>query len=385
MLEPIMGRTKLFIAAVGLIATLLPSLLAQVPGKARDPQSSPLKQVRLKSGALRPGFGFDVRPCDLVFRARVGRTQLDFHDLNSDGRLQPDVDGLSIPDVPFVVRLPASILLESGQFALEFDGVKGLILRAQLLQLPPQVIADAALFTELRIRSGLAPVLLDPALCEACVKHCDYLALNSINDGSAGMATHDEDPAKPGYTEEGARAGAGSSIGFEKSVKVALLGNYCSAWHGCPMVAEGLRTFGVAAKHGVTLVYFGRHDAAPTAVPQPFPADGATQVYRNFCESGEEPNPVPGSEWGRGCGAPIYVSNGSGMGALKAVLVKDARGREVIGTMSCPQRPANPQWPTNSGLALFLPSQPLASNTTYKVEFEFESGSLAWSFRTGTD
>lgn len=290
---------------------------------------------------------------------------------------------MSLPGLPFVVPLPATLLVEAGQFDLEFDGTKAVRATPCRLALPPQVVADAAFFTELRVRAGLRPAQLDTLLCSACSKHCSYLAQNGINDGSAGMATHDEDPSKPGYTEEGARAGKSSSIGFGESIREALFGNYCTAWHGAPMVEVGLRTFGVAAEHGVSLVYFGHRDVVEKKTPQCFPPDGARMVPRAFAKAGEEPNPVPGTEFARECGFPIYVLDAEKLGELRHAVVEDSRHKRVAGSISCTKRPSNPSWPTNSGLALFVPSKPLAANTTFTVRFEFASGPVSWSFRTG--
>jgi hypothetical protein len=57
--------------------------------------------------------------------------------------------------------------------------------------------------------------------------------------------------------------------------------------------------------------------------------------------------------------------------------------KPIAGRTSSPSAPANPQWPTNSGLMLFLPEKTLAAKTTYSATLVLKGRSpIEWSFTT---
>lgn len=349
----------------------------------KSPNEVPLQRARYKEGQLRAGLGLTKAPPLDAFHAKIGTTTVAFFDLDGDGVLQPQHDGLALPPGPFVVPLPAKLLLPTGQFTLTFAGTTTVRLERDDLGALATLAAQAAELTEVRVRAGVTPAVLDPVLCAHCELHCDYLKGNKIQDGSAGVSTHDEHKDKPGHTPEGEAAGRASVMAFQVSLRDAIREWLRSSWHGVPLVDPRLQRFGVAAKHGVVMLHNGDRGARALTADFVHPADGATHIDRLFTSRGEDPNPLPGSNFGIGCGMPIFVLLANPSRVLKSATVSDARGKPVEGTTSSPQRPANPQWPTNSNLALFLPSKPLLSNTTYRVRFVFEDGECNWSFTTG--
>jgi hypothetical protein len=359
--------------AAGVVVLLLvafaPAAIAQVALKPLV-----LEKVDLAKERLRRGHDLADRELPSSgWQVKVGSQVARFLDLNADGVLEPDADGISMPPSPFVVPIPPVLLLPGGQFELAFDGVRAVNLVRQKLGAVDAFLADAAVVTELRMRAGVRLAAVDADMSAACERHCDYLQANRMSDGSAGLAAHQEDPGKPRYTPEGAEAGRQSCIGF--------LGWYATAWHGPPIVEPSLRRFGAAFKHRVAM-YYGPLGFAPVR-PFVHPADGATEVPRAFGSRGELPNPVPGTTYGIGCGFPIFVRRSSQDAALTAAIVKGPKGAVVPGTFSSPPKPATPEWPHNSGCAVFIPSAPLAPKTRYSVRFEFgESAAIEWSFTT---
>lgn len=360
-------------------------LIAPAPqeGKVGKPAKFQLTAAAFRKGQFRPGYDFEADPPLKGWKATVGTELFLFLDMDGDGTLAVEKDGLALPTAPFVVPIPAVLLIKSGQFDVGFEGTKTLILTWQDLGKWQPLIPDMALLTTLRIQAGVRPARFDSTASSHCEKHCDYLNLNGLADGKSGMGMHKEDPKKKGYTPEGAAAAAGSDISpGTDDPKSALLGWYKTVWHGAPMIASGLKTVGFALKHRVALLYFFEEEFAERH--QLHPADGATQVFCDFDNAGELPNPVPKSDNGKGCGFPIYVILGRDSSELTSAKVTDGTGRPVKGTQSCPVRPANPEWPTNSGCAAFIPSRPLVANSIYKVRFEFkDSPPLEWSFTTG--
>lgn len=368
-------------------AALLAFLLGALPLGAQAPASPKLLKVALtkttlKKGSLRPGLGITAEIPATAYQGKVAGESIQFLDLNGDEMLAPETDGMAMAAGPFVVTMPDVLLLKTGQYKLSFDGVKELTLTPEDLGAAQAFVAEAALMTEIRVRSALRPAALDAKACADCLKHIEYMKLNGLADGSGGMAAHKEEAGKPGYTAEGAEAGARGDIfpqapGLTKSI----LGWYQSVWHCVPIVDPGLSKFGTAIKYNVAVLYFNGRAFTDAGKNHPYPPDGSTGIPRTFGENGEMPNPVPGTQYGRGCGLPVFVRTDA---ALDSVFMTDAAGKSVAGTSSCVPKPATKDWPTNSGVACFIPAKPLAPMTTYKVTFKFEAGTepVTWSFTT---
>ena len=354
---------------------------------AQDPASRKglkfaLTKTAVKKGALRPGVGVQGELPESAYQAKVAGESILFLDLNKDDQLAPEADVMAMVHGPFAVTVPETLLLKIGQFKVSFEGTKQLILTPEDLGVAQSMVADASLMTEIRVRSGVRPAMLDAKASADCMKHVDYLKRNGLIEGYSGLSLHDEDPGKPGYTPEGAAAGKNGDI-FPQvpTMRVAIQGWYQSIWHAVPIVDPGLKTFGAAIKYNMAVLYFnGREYYSGPALP--YPPDGAIGIPRSFCEIGENPNPVPGTDGGKGTGIPVFVRGG---GNVDIVFMTDPAGRPVAGTTSSPGKPANPQWPSNSGVSCFIPSKPLAPMTTYKVTFKFPDGTepISWSFTTG--
>ena len=302
-------------------------------------------------------------------------------DLDGDGRVTPGgKDGVGLDGLPFIVNLPAVLLMPDGQFEISISG-NTLTRKPQTLPVAEAIIQKASLLTEIRIAGGLTPVMVDGKLSDDCVKHCRYLEQNS---DAQGMDLHNEYKERPGYTEEGRAAGAGSDLfpGIT-DYRQAVDGWYRSVWHGAPMLRSGLRTVGVAHEGKMAMLYFGGGGSGRG--PEMHPPDGAVSMPTAFGERGEVPNPVAGSRNGVGCGFPIMVHLPGNLRTklLVSATLTDADGNEVKGTFSCPAKPANPEWPSNSGVAAFVPAAPLAKGT-FRARFQME-GAEAWEWTFSTD
>jgi len=365
------------------IAVLL-ALAVLVAGQAQPkPRTVRLKRIGVKEGTYRLGWGMEGAVPRSAYRCRVGKDDLVLWDLDADGKLEGDKqDGLSMKGTPFIVRLPSVLLISSGQYSLSFRGTSQVLLVAETLNLPKKVIAGAAEMTRVRLRAGLSPAVLDEQACEDCVAHARYLRLNGMG---SGLSPHNEDASRPGYTARGAAAGTGSVMApSSPGMREAIKGWAATVWHGAPLLAPGVRRFGVVDQPHVAMLYtLGR---SWPRTPLVHPSDGATGIPRAFGKRGERPNPVPGTNGGRGCGFPVMVLLPSGWTdkQLTSVTLVDSRGRQVKGTHSSPANPANPSWPSNSGCAAFVPKGPLSGKTRYRARFVFAGEKpVEWSFTTG--
>lgn len=354
----------------------------------------PLTKVVIKKGTQRMGWGLKGEtPIDawqVKFPKLPGATAtpspevLYLYDLDGNGTIDPETDGVAFPGIPFIVPLPKVLLLKSGQYKVSVESTKTLVLSPEDLGPAQKYVEGAAVFTELRIKSGLIPVPLDKDLSLACEKHCDYLKANGMADGRSAVSVFAEEQGKPGYTEEGAEASKVSHIGFTgDSVHRFIVDNFSSVWRRTLMVNPKLACFGVASQNGVTMVHVAKQDGFQETISL-HPPDGAVGMPRYFASNGEAPNPVPGSEFGKGCGYPILIRLVAPYKELVTAEVVDAKGKKVTGSFSSPAKPANKDWPDNSNCAAFIPSKSLEANTTYRVTFQFaeEKDPITWSFTT---
>jgi len=356
--------------------------------RPKGPLKFPLAKASFKKGAMRLGYGLQGTAPETGWRATVAKDVLLFFDLDGNGQLEPDKDGLALHPYPFVVLIPSELLLKIGQFNVAFDGTKALHLTQQDLGPAQKWVEDAATITELRIRAGVRPAPFDGPASADCDKHCDYLKANGLTTVaslSAGISPHDEQAEKPGYTAEGAAAGKYSAIDMGTALtglKMHIERCHAQAWHS-GIVDPRNTQFSGTYRHGVSMVYKLKRDGKMDTVFLQ-PADGEIGVPLAFAK-GEMPNPVPGTQNGAGCGFPIRVRLVPPYNDLISAQVTDAAGRALSGTSSSPAKPATPQWPTNSGCALFIPSKPLAPNSLYRVQFKFAEARdpIIWSFTTG--
>ena len=346
-----------------------------------------LKRVPLKPGALRLGPTTSGTVPNEAWSFKLGQRTFLLLDLDGDGKITPGGDdGLALAGSPFVVPLPRTLLCESGQCELEVTTGHVKLTREELA-VDPELLIEASELTEIRIRAGLAPVRIDVAACRACEAHCDYLQANGEADGHGGVSMHVEKQGNPGYTKEGAVAGEAADL-FPKiaSFRGALWDWYATVWHGAPMFNPGVSRVGIALRYDVAALYFV--DPAPVLRPLPHPPEGAVNVPVSFGSRGEVPNPVFGTDYAKGCGFPILVilpSDWSGVG-LDSFTVADPHGKKIAGTVSCPSKPATQEWPTNSGCAAFIPTEPLPPNAKLMARLAMIGHeAVVWSFSTASE
>jgi hypothetical protein len=225
-------------------------------------------------------------------------------DLDCDGRLDGKDDGIALDGHIFVARRPKRLWCALGDCDYVIEKTAKATLTPRETAAPAHVVAAASALTELRLRYGAAPLELDDDACRACALHCDYLALNG--GGGPGLSPHDEVEGRPGYTPEGAAAGAGSCIAPKPGdLRISLTNTFATAWHGIPLVDPSAVRVGVAHKHDFLLVYpLTKSDWDAVVL---HPTDGARQVPRAFSPRGEAPNPAAGTRYGIGLGFPIMA------------------------------------------------------------------------------
>ena len=308
-----------------------------------------------------------------------------FFDMDADGRLRTDgSDGLGTEGAAFVVPLRERLLTRAGQLRLRFEEGR-LEYLVEALPLPKKLVAASALLTELRIGAGVEPVVLDQVASHHAASHARYLIENQMNDGSAGLLVHGEDPKRPAYTPAGARAAQVGLIACGASgLDFALWNWFTGAYHRPLLIDPELASIGVAYEDRAAVLVPGQSLAHPQS-PWVHPAPDSIGVPQRFSRDGEVPNPVLGSKLGKGLGFPILVRlpRADFMTEVEAFRLLDEAGAEVDCAHSSPAEPANLLRSENAGCAFLIPRKPLAAGARYRVEFSQGGRTpLKWEFTT---
>lgn len=180
---------------------------------------------------------------------------------------------------------------------------------------PPYIAPSADWLTTVnyyRAMVGVAPVTENPALSVGSYQHSCYMLRNGM--------THDQDPARPGYTAEGDQAGNNGNVAVSSAFGSAAR-NHIDLWmtgpfHAIGVVRPALRTVGFGKcddqatspwKSAATLDVLRGLDysAARPAAPVTFPGDGTTTSLSKFIT--ESPNPLTYCGWSGGAGLPTFA------------------------------------------------------------------------------
>lgn len=259
---------------------------------------------------------------------------------------------------------------------------------------PRQAAVDY--INRMRRKSGLAPVTLSPGLSAGAQKHAEYLVRNNNHPSTRGLGAHNEDPALPGYTAEGERAGHQSDIGQRPPLS-SMAGMFGVFYHRIPLLHPDLREIGIGyaavAEKGTpyesgwcAIDFSGvrkeKDEKAPRVVS--FPAPGQKRVPLEFC-SREEPDPIPAGE-DQSCGTPITLTWFDKPTIADATMEVTLKGVPVKGYFSSPDSPARGDFPNLESLC-FMSADPLVKNSVYHVKVtatvDGEAFVREWDFTTG--
>jgi uncharacterized protein YkwD len=116
-----------------------------------------------------------------------------------------------------------------------------------------------------------------------------------------------------------------------------------------------------------------------------YPADGATDAFPYFCNSCEDPSPIPGLPSTQALGGPISVQIAAGHAlVVTSFTLADADGNPVTVHLSDAQTDTSGLLPGN--IAFIIPEAPLSPGQTYTATFSGSDGtttlSMTWSFTT---
>jgi hypothetical protein len=224
-------------------------------------------------------------------------------------------------------------------------------------------------------------IVEQPEWTEGCRKHMAYIAANG------GVLTHEEDPANPGYTPEGASAGLHSVLAPDP----VAFGPRGNAFETAPLhlmqtLAPALAQMGVSAGCATTTPGYDRPATRSSLFT--YPGDGSSDVARS--ETASEMPFVPGDFAGLPQGTTTGVH-------LLVMSLGTSTGRLTSAALSGPDGPLEVRTVDNATPRLVgymppggivIPVKPLAVDATYTASATFHPDdgaplSRTWQFSTG--
>ncbi|MEQ9496625.1 MAG: CAP domain-containing protein [Deltaproteobacteria bacterium] len=236
---------------------------------------------------------------------------------------------------------------------------------------PPPASPRAALVADrlnLRRRAlGLAPVTVDAKKTAGAAAHAAYIAANHTSLFEAGLALHDEDESRPGYSAAGAHAGRHAVIALQEGRPRDVVDQWmASFFHRVPLVHPRLERVGVgfAERGGQRIFVVDVEPEAPSSRVVVVPADGARDVPIAFAGP-ELPNPIPNDPDGA-AGYPITVTFPPKAKVGGVVAKLSDLGAEVPAWVSTPVLPADAKAQQNT--VCLIAKDPLRPRTRYTFE-----------------
>lgn len=315
-------------------------------------------------------------------------------DGNLDGSFVGEHDHLRIGDGAFHRYRKDGLVLwgeDRARYELVQEG-RGHALRLEILERRGSADKGAweGLVSLNRFRSGhgLPPLGYDAERSAACRKHAEYLATNLGRRGrkDRGSTAHDETPGLPGYTKEGAQAGASSNIGIGGNLARTVERFGRTMLHRVASLCESNVSvgFGATRRAGGWSVIWAGSAVADGDVPVLVPAPGAHDVPRGGVAEWPSPDRVPGA-YENSVGYPVSVTfEPIAYTGVDLVLYTADGKTPVPGRVFTPAQSISSRFPRNGGSAFYLPSSPLQHGSQYWAVFTATQGGkpirFAWTF-----
>jgi len=320
----------------------------------------------------------------------IGSEQFVVVDANSNGSYNDaGADGMAWEGRSWLFPLPAEserwcsatmefTVLQCGSL-VESPTVKGKALATTVVAALPILKG----VNEERVEIGLTPRPEDERLSADLQKHCKYMEMNKT-------LTHPEDKGKPGYTDEGNKAGMRSILGQGSPpdrIAENMVGTY---FHRQDVLRPGTLAFGVGVEGAFTGID-GR--SSMTKVPEHAwpvlcPVPGQSGVGTTYGK--EAPDATPGDN---SAGYPITVYFGTSALKLKehrltalppGAMQAPAGARLPPGTpIDCyafdPGQGASADMTKYQACVCIIPKDPLKVNVDYEVSMTVDVAGKPWS------
>ncbi len=252
--------------------------------------------------------------------------------------------------------------------------------------LPPDLAGKVlARLNAFRAAAGATPIALAAGRSAGCTAHARYLLRNARHPSVQGDGSRDENPALPGFSDEGRKAARVADVVLAEPL-AAVADLTTSVAGRAALLDPDLRTVGVgcaATEDGAwanVLDLTGDRGDSRAVV---YPADGQDGVPLTTSGGSEVPGFVPGKAVNAGYPVTVTFAPGLTVRGVEARL-GDGAGREVEVWRSTPETPAHPRAQRNS--VCLIAKQPLQADTAYRVrvraEVDGQGWTRDWTFRT---
>ena len=325
-----------------------------------------------------------------VLHVQIGTEQFVIVDANGNGSYSDSrADGIAWEGRTWLFPLPGeherwcSATMEFTGLQMGPLGEKAAVKGKPLATTVPAALPLLKGVNEERVEIGLTPRPEDPKLSADLQKHCKYMSMT-------GVLAHPEEPGKPGYSEEGHKAGMRSILGrgtAAENVAAMMVGTY---FHRQDVIRPATMAFGVGIEGSFTGID-GRTtmgQAPPTYWPVLCPVPGQTGVGTNYGK--EAPDACPGDA---AAGYPITVYFGTSAlkmkeWSLKALEkgaaqlppgAKSPPGAPVDCYVYDPQTGASADMTKYQAAVCLIPKDPLKVNVDYEVSMTVDVNGKPWS------
>ena len=260
------------------------------------------------------------------------------------------------------------------------------------LVLSPEQSALAQLNSH-RVKAGLRPVVLDAGLSAAAALHAQYLVINRDRPEVQGLGGHNESPALPGFTPEGAASGLRSNLQRGSNGSAEAVDNLMAVpYHRIPMLRPDLDRIGFGrATDTSRSIPFSAHvldissrGGALTPAPIRYPGPGEADVGLEF--GSEDPDPLPPGA-PPSAGYTVTLQFPSGLTSVRNVSASltGGGGAVVPVYLSTPESPARSDFPQQNTIFM-IPTARLRPGTTYTATVaavvDGATFTSQWSFST---
>jgi uncharacterized protein YkwD len=234
-----------------------------------------------------------------------------------------------------------------------------------------------------RKMAGLGLVETDASLSRGCAAHARYLALNPPSGPADAARLGNEEPDRPGFSEEGQRAAKYSmvTIGDPRTTVDHWMAGLGARLE---LLQADLRSVGLGLEPlpsgGWAVVLDVRRGVGDAVILYPVP--GQEDIPLMFSGGAE----LPDLKAAAGFPVSATFQGQRKVTQVKAELLDDA-GKAVDVWLSTPEKPARDKWQRNT--VAMIAKAPLQGSQSYRVRIsatvDGEAWSKSWTFKTEDD
>jgi hypothetical protein len=369
------GALELDLKNDGKVRTIGKKEIVSVPvqGEGDKPKSLPVKlEFRKRED------GTWVYRNMTTLRIQIGAEQFVIVDANGNGSYaDAKQDGMAWEGRLWLYPLPGEYERWCSA-TMEFTGLtlgqlgENASVKARLLSTTnPAALGILKGVNDERVEIGLTPRPEDPKLSADLQKHCKYMAANNI-------LTHPEEAGKPGYSEEGHKAGMRSILGRGRGADDVAAMMVQTYFHRQDVIRPNTMAFGVGIEGAFTGIDGRSNMGQAPAVYWPVlcPVPGQSGVGLTYGK--EAPDACPGDAQ---AGYPVTVYFGTGNLKLTSGTLKllGQPATPVDCYLYDPQTGASADMTRYQQCVALIAKDPLKANADYEVSMTVDVAGKPWS------